>query len=172
MAQHERRSLRRMGGAAVAVGLALCVVPATAEASPTRTVCVPFHATGAGQDRGGGQTDGTLSIGRHQIGTTTASFDLDLGTGSVATFTGPLVFVPDRVPGSSIVAQLDGTFDTTTGSFAAQSSALTGSGALRRVSGTLRVDGVEGSDGSFTETLSGRLCVPAGDRHVLARAVH
>ncbi len=65
------------------------------------------------------------------------------GTDPDATFTGPLTLVPDRGPDASLVAQPTGTFDTSSGHFAARSTSLSGTGALRRVAGTLQVDGLE-----------------------------
>jgi hypothetical protein len=174
MAQLAPASLRRMGAAAVGLGLALCVVPTAAQATSSRSVCLSFRATGTGQDLGGGHTKGMLLVGRHQIGATEAFFVLGPGTAPAATFTGPLIFTPDRGPASTtLVAQLDGTFDMSSGSFGARSTSLTGTGALGAVSGRLRVvDGLENhTTGAFTETLVGRLCTPVGGRHALERAI-
>lgn len=172
MAQLAHAARRRRGVAAVALGLALCGAPTMAQAASPHTFCLSFRALGTGQDLGGGHTQGVLSVAGHQIGTTEAFFVLGPGTAPVATFTGPLSFVPARGPAGSLVAQLDGTFDTAGGSFAARSTSLTGTGVLRPVTGKLQVDGHESlTDGSFTETLTGRLCVPTSARPALERAV-
>ncbi len=52
-----------------------------------------------------------------------------------------------------------GTFDTSTGAFRATSTSLQGTGPLRKVTGELTFDGLEGPTGAFTETVTGRLCV-------------
>ena len=174
MAQLEHSSSRRVGAAAVAVGLALCVVPVSAQAASAHLVCAPFSASGTGQDNLDGTTAGHLSVAGREIGATAAAFTITGGTASVAQFAGPLTFTPDRGPDATLVAQLAGTFDTTTepATFSARSTSLTGTGALRLVTGSLSVRGQETlPGGAFPETLTGRLCVPVSGRQALERAV-
>lgn len=168
MTSLQRPSRRGLGAAAVGAALLACTVAApAAEAMPSRTVCVPFTVTGVGQDLGGGRTEAVLSAHGRRIGTTTASFTPTNATGG---FEGPLTFVPDRVPGSPLTAELQGTLDAT-GAFSATSTSLSGKGQLQRVTGSLRVNGVVSADGSFTETLVGQLCTLPSRLQVIERIV-
>lgn len=144
----------------ISLACALVVPTGAAQSAGARpTVCLPFTATGVGQDMGGGRTTATISVGNHRIGSTEASFTIGEVTGTVASFAGPLTFRPDRVRGT-LVAQLTGTVDLATGRFAAASTSISGTGRLSRVTGDVRIEGVQDlSSGAFTETLTGRLCV-------------
>ena len=78
--------------------------------------------------------------------------------GTVASFIGPLTFTSDL---GTIVAQTAGTLDTATGAFVSRSPDLTGTGVFLGVSGRITLRGtVDLTDGSFTERISGRLCLP------------
>ena len=75
------------------------------------------------------------------------------------------------MPGT-LTAQLTGAFDVTTGVFTATSTSVTGTRALRGVTGAITIRGTENfADGTFTETISGELCVAHGHRRALQRAV-
>ncbi len=142
--------------------LAVLLVPAPATASTDTArsgkLCVHVRATGVGQDLGGGNTIATIYRHGVVLGTTAASFTITGFDGPVASFVGPLVFTGR---GGTLTVQLAGTLDTTTGMFDSRSTSITGTGVYRWVSGTLRLVGVENlQTGAFTETITGRLCVP------------
>ena len=121
--------------------------------------CLPLHATGVGQDLGGGQTAATLSVRGVEVGTTAAAFTISGVDGNLASFSGPLVFTG---LGGTLTAQVSGTLDVTTGAFTSTSSSLTGTGLLRGVTGELTFTGTEDlGTGAFTERVDGRLCAPA-----------
>lgn len=168
-----RAHILRMIGLFGAAALSLVALSTPAEAGTAGhrpAYCVTVTADGVGQDLGGGRTQATLSVAGHVLGTTTAMFDIGSVSGSVASFTGPLVFTPDRVPGA-LTAELVGTFDVGSGVFAATSTSLTGAGALRGVTGSLTVNGTEDlANGTFTETLTAELCARHGHHQALQRA--
>jgi hypothetical protein len=136
----------------------VALVPAPAEATKIDRICVPVHATGVGQDHGNGQTTATIFVRGVEVGTTAANFTISGVEGTVASFTGPLIFTSDI---GTITVQTAGTLDTATGRFAARSTDLTGTGALSGVTGRLVFRGTEDlAAASFTERISGRLCLP------------
>ena len=162
----KRLVLRPLAGALLAAACLVATpvavpaaVPAAApQSGPVR--CVPFGATGIGQDLGGGQTTATIFVDGVRVGTTTAAFTITGVSGSLASFEGPLTFRPDGVSGT-LVAQLVGTVDLVTGRFVAASESLTGTTRLAPVTGDVRIEGVQDlATGAFTETLDGQLCGP------------
>ena len=167
-----RALLRTIGVLILAVLVTTIAAPAEAgQRGGRHRHCVTFAADGVGQDLGGGQTRATILVGGRQIGTTTASFTIGTVTGTSAAFTGPLVFSPAHRAGT-LTAQLVGTFDVVSGVFAARSVTVTGTRSLRKVSGTLEVQGTEDlTTGTFTETLSGTLCIAKKHRSTLAHLV-
>jgi hypothetical protein len=147
--------LRRL--ALPAVLTALAVAPGTA-AAHGRQICVPVRATGVGQDLGGGQTTATISSHGVRLGTTNASFTTTGGSGTVASFAGPIKFTS---PAGTLTAQVVGSLDIATGAgvFRATSTSVTGTGLLRGVTGSLTFAGTENlTTGAFTETITGELC--------------
>jgi hypothetical protein len=139
--------------AAVALAAAL---PASASAH-ARQLCVPVHATGVGQDLGGGHTTAQISSFGIPLGTTNATFTINSVSGSVASFTGPIVFTAR--PGT-LTAQVAGTLDTATGAFRATSTSVSGTGLFAHVTGDLTFAGNENlATGAFTEQITGQLCV-------------
>jgi hypothetical protein len=140
--------------AALAIAGAL---PAAAQAAPAHHLCVPVRATGVGQDLGGGRTQATISVHHVVVGTTNASFTITGQEGAVANFNGPIVF-SSRL--GTLTAHVTGQFDLGAGAFKATSTSITGSGLLAAVTGRVTVAGTEDfATGSFTETITGRLCV-------------
>jgi hypothetical protein len=143
--------------AVLAVVVALPVGTAQAAAPHTRALCVPVHATGVGQDLGGGKTQATISSHGLVVGRTHASFTINQVVGTTASFTGPIVFT--SAPGT-LTAQVAGTFDVVSGAFRATSTSIAGTGLLRGVTGNVTLAGLEDfATLGFTETITGRLCV-------------
>ena len=121
--------------------------------------CLPVHATGVGQDLGGGQTSATVSVAGVEVGTTAATFTVSGVAGNVASFSGPIVFTG---LGGTLTAQVTGTLDVTTGVFVSTSTSISGTGSLHAVTGALTFSGTEDlATGAFTETIDGRLCASA-----------
>jgi hypothetical protein len=117
--------------------------------------CKQVHATGVGQDLGGGNTAATISRNGHVIGTTTAHF-VTGGAAPVFTLSGTVVVTTKH---GTLVATVAGTFDVATGAFTATGPVSGGTGRLAGVSGTLTFAGVENlATGTFTETITGTLC--------------
>jgi hypothetical protein len=145
--------------AALAVSCALPETGAAANVPPGAIVgCVPILALGAGQDLGGGATEATVSVDGVAVGRTNASFTTTGVAGTVASFAGPIVF--SSLAGT-LTAQATGSLDITTGDFRTIATSLAGTGLLRRISGQVTLVGQENlTTGSFTETITGRLCGP------------
>jgi hypothetical protein len=117
--------------------------------------CRSVHATGAGQDLGGGNTAATISHGGLLNGTTSGHFVIS-GAPPVFTINGTVAFTTKH---GTIVATVAGTFDVTTGAFTASGPLSSGTGSLAGITGTLTLTGVENlATGAFTETISGTLC--------------
>lgn len=162
-------SVRRLMGSllvcfAVAVGTA---APASARPHqpPPRAVgirCLAVDATGVGQDLGGGRTTATISVAGVDVGTTAAAFTITGVDGTVASFTGPIIFTGH---GGTLTAQVTGTLDVTTGAFTSTSTSVTGTSAYRGVTGELTFTGSEDLvTGAFTESITGQLCVRRGPK--------
>jgi hypothetical protein len=155
----------------VALTLTLVAAPATAlpaVGKPRPPFCLDVSVTGVGRDLGSFRTEGELYDGGARVATTQAAFTPLPQPGSVLSFEGPLVVTPTRVPGT-ITVQLVGTVDLTTGHFTATSAELRGSGPLHDVTGTLVVDGVQPGS-TFTETVTGTLCIAAARERFLVQA--
>ena len=132
-------------------------VSVAAAAKPS-LVCLPVAADGFGQDLGGGRTTATISVAGVAVGTTEASFTISGVEGTVASFTGDIIF---RNAFGSLVAPVSGTLDTATGQFVSSSTTVTGTRAYRQVTGSLTFTGTENlATGSFSEVVTGTLCVP------------
>ena len=130
-------------------------VAAVAKPSP---VCLPVSADGVGQDLGGGRTTATISVAGVVIGTTEASFTVSGLEGTLASFTGDIIF---RNAYGTLTAPVSGTLDTATGHFVSSSTTVHGTRAYRHVTGSLTFTGNENlATGAFTEVVTGTLCVP------------
>ncbi len=124
---------------------------------PAHTRCLPVDAAGVGQDLGGGRTTATITVGGVQVGTTAAAFTITGVDGTVASFTGPIVFTG---LGGTLTAEVTGTLDVTTGAFTSTSTGVTGTGLLRPVTGHLTFTGTEDlATGAFSEAIDGELCL-------------
>jgi hypothetical protein len=140
----------------IAIAIALPASAAHASGPTAKPLCVPVNAAGVGQDLGEGRTTATIFSHGFRIGTTSARFTITGVVGTTASFIGPIVFT--TIPGT-LTAQVAGTLNVATGAFSATSSSVTGTGLLARTSGTLTFNGNENlATGSFTETITGRLC--------------
>jgi hypothetical protein len=154
-------SLLCRGSLFALLAVAVALTAATAQGATPRTtvICVPVHATGVGQDLGGGKTQATISSHGLVVGPTNASFAINQVVGTTASFTGPIVFTS---PLGTLTANVAGTFDVASGAFGATSTSITGTGLLRRVSGSVTLAGLEDlATLGFTETITGRLCLGA-----------
>jgi len=139
--------------------------PATAGVS-----CHPINAKGAGRGApsqagdppGLIRTVAQIRGGGLLQGTTKAAFQV---TGSIPTgiaFAGDITFTTNR---ATLTVDLDGTLDLTTGEFAASGDVSGATGKLDGATGTLTLAGVQDllvPAGSFTETVSGEICVDLG----------
>ncbi|MEO7350534.1 MAG: hypothetical protein ABIW17_01425 [Marmoricola sp.] len=95
-------------------------------------------------------------------GTTEAAFQVTGFTPTGIAFGGDLTFTTNR---ATLTVDLDGTLDLTTGGFAASGDVSGATGKLEGATGTLTLAGRQNlSDpaGTFTETVSGEICVDLG----------
>ncbi len=123
--------------------------------------CRPVHATGVGQDLGGGNTTATITRGGILNGTTNAHFDITGGTPPALSFEGTIVFTTKK---GTLTASIAGTFNVATGAFAATGTVTGGTGRFAGATGNLSLAGVEDlTTGSFTETVTGTLCLAEDD---------
>lgn len=156
--------LRRLVTAAVLAVVAMISAPAVTQASTPAVarpgpVCVPVAATGVGQDRFDGTTTATISIRGVAVGTTEGAFTVTGVNGTVASFTGTIIF---RNALGALVAPVTGTLDTATGDFSSTSTTVTGTGLYRSLTGSLTFTGHEDlPTGAFTEVVTGALCAGA-----------
>ena len=78
-------------------------------------------------------------------------------------FAGDVTFTTNR---ATLTVDLDGTLDLTTGAFVASGDVGASTGKLAGATGTLTLAGVQNlfdPAGSFTETVSGEICVDLGE---------
>jgi hypothetical protein len=143
---------------ATVIGLAATFAMA-APAHASARICLPVLATGVGRDLGNLTTEATVSSFNIPLGTTHATFVPDEVTPTALTFHGPIVFT-SRI--GTLTAQSDGSVNLATGEFVSQSNDLSGTGAFRGVTGSLRFAGTEAPDLTFTERITGRLCAQFG----------
>jgi hypothetical protein len=100
-------------------------------------------------------TEATISSHGVVLGHTHAAFTPTGLVGTTQSFTGPIVFTARA---GTLTAQVVGTFDTT-GIFQATSTSIIGTGLLRGITGQVTLAGNESPTGSFTETITGTLCL-------------
>ena len=149
--------------------LALLVVPSPAVAAES---CRAINATGMGSGAPAEPGDPpNLIRTRAQLadagllqGTTAAAFTITGVTDTGITFAGPLTITTNR---ATVVVDLTGTLDVTTGQFVGSGPIVATTGKLSGATGSLTLSG--GQDltdpaGRFTETVSGSLCVDLGAR--------
>lgn len=119
--------------------------------------CHDVDATGVGQDLGGGMTIAQISEGGLLQGTTTASFAVvDVSGFPVLGIAGTVTFTTNK---ATLTVAVTGTFDVSTGGFAASGPVTGATGKLAGATGTLTFVGVENlTTGVFTETVTGNIC--------------
>ena len=145
----------RTGRAALVLTLLVAAATTPAEARGAVS-CHAINAKGVGQDLGGGRTTAHIIGGGLLQGTTEASFVITGFSGTVASFTGTIVFT---VNNATLAPAVSGTLDVATGEFEATTSAVSGTGKLAGVTGSLSFSGVEDlATGSFTEDVTGEIC--------------
>ena len=128
-------------------------------ASQTRAEvsCHVINAKGAGQDLGGGATEGHVLGGGLLHGTTAGSFAITGISGTVASIAGTVTFTTDQ---STVTATVAGFFDVATGEFSASGPITDATGKLSGATGALSFDGLQDlSDGSFVQDITGEICV-------------
>ena len=139
--------------------------PATAGVS-----CHQVNAKGAGQGgppRAGDppgliRTVAQIRGGGLLQGTTQAAFQVTGPTSTGIAFAGGITFTTNR---ATLTVDLVGTLDLATGEFGASGDVSEGTGKLDGATGTLTLAGVQDlldPAGSFTETVSGEICVDLG----------
>jgi hypothetical protein len=122
--------------------------------------CKNIHATGVGQDLGGGNTTATIKHGGPLNGTTAGHFVI-AGNPPVFAIVGTVVFTTKH---GGLTADVAGTFNVVTGAFTASGPVSAGTGRLAGATGTLVLAGVENlATGAFTETITGTICRASGD---------
>ena len=138
--------------------------PSTSTSTAGPTICLPVRLTGTGNglpDDGSGtiRTEALISFAGVPVATTIAKFTPQPSpVGGPLSFIGPIVFTP-RAGSSTFIAQVQGAVDLTTGKFRAQSTSVTGTGALAGISGSLTFAGTQDlASGKFTESIRGSLC--------------
>lgn len=95
-------------------------------------------------------------------GTTEAAFQVTGSTPTGIAFAGDITFTTNR---ATLTVNLDGTLDLATGEFGASGDVAEATGKLAGATGTLTLAGVQDQldpAGSFTETVSGEICVDLG----------
>ena len=156
--------MRRIAVLAVLLPLLVLVQagPATAVVS-----CHQINTTGAGQGAApqAGDPPGLIRTvaqirgGGLLQGTTEAAFQVTGPTPTGIAFAGAITFTTNR---GTLSVNLHGTLDLTTGGFQASGDVSGGTGKLDGATGTLTLAGVQNlldPAGSFTETVSGEVCV-------------
>ncbi len=95
-------------------------------------------------------------------GTTEAAFQVTGPTPTGIAFAGDITFTTNR---ATLVVDLDGTLDLATGEFSASGYVSEATGKLDGATGSLTLAGVQDlvdPAGTFTETVSGEICVDLG----------
>ena len=161
--------MRRIALVVMLLPLALLVVPSPAVAAES---CRAINATGMGSGAPAEPGDPpNLIRTRAQLadagllqGTTAAAFTITGVTDTGITFAGPLTITTNR---ATVVVDLTGTLDVTTGQFIGSGPIVAATGKLSGATGSLTLSGQQDLTdpaGHFTETVSGSICVDLGAR--------
>jgi hypothetical protein len=144
------------------LGLLVAPSPALASASCHR---ITATGTGSGAPAQPGdppnlvRTQAQLSDAGLLQGTTAAAFTITGLTSTGFTFAGPLTVSANR---GTVTLDLTGTLDVTTGQFSGSGPIVASTGKLSGATGSLTLSGVQDLTdpaGSFTETVTGSICV-------------
>ncbi len=125
---------------------------AAGQTAPPQAGDPPGLTRVVGQIRGGGLLQGTIEAVFQDTGSTPTG----------VTYTGVITFTTNR---GTLTVEVDGTLDLdlATGEFEASGPVVEATGKLDGATGTLTFAGVVNLlDGSFTETVSGEICVDLG----------
>lgn len=157
------RTTRRMLAALMTVGALGLAAPGIAHADEE---CHPIAATGVGRQTGPTTTEATIRGGGLLTGTTTGVFPVAQEIPGGLHIAGTVTFTVNR---ATLAVDVDGTLlfpgpgsDTVT--FDVTSTGMSGTGKLAGADGTLRLVGDQAADGSFTETVTGEICVDLSPR--------
>ena len=159
--------MRRLPVICLLVTLTLGLASAPAHAA---TSCHTIQATGVGSGappQPGDpanlvRTQARLSDAGLLQGTTQAAFTIVAPTPAGFAFAGDLVVSTNR---ATLTVALSGTLDVSTGDFTATGPVVAATGKLAGASGQLTLTGVQDladPAGSFTETVTGEICVDLG----------
>ncbi len=155
--------------AVLALLLPLLMLVPTGPASAGES-CHEINAKGAGQGAppqagdppGLIRTVAQIRGGGLLQGTTAAAFQVTGLTPTGIAFAGDITFTTNR---ATLTLDLDGTLDLGTGDFTASGDVSDATGKLDGATGTLTLAGVQDlldPAGSFTETVTGEICVDLG----------
>lgn len=155
---------RRMLAALLAAATLGLAAPAVAHAGVS---CHRINATGAGQQTGPTTTVATIRGGGLLNGTTVGDFPEATPTPTGFLIAGTVTFTVNRATlAVAVEGRLDADPTRPPGSitFDVTSTGMTGTGRLAGAEGTLRLAGAGAPDGSFTETVTGEICVDLSPR--------
>ena len=156
--------MRRIALVVFLLPLALLVGPSPALASVScHTITASGMGSGAAVEPGDPPnlvcTRARLADAGLLQGTTAAAFTITGVTDTGFAFAGPLTVTTNR---GTVTLSLSGTLDVTTGQFSASGPIVAATGKLSGATGSLTLSGVQDLTdpaGSFTETVSGSICV-------------
>jgi hypothetical protein len=159
--------MRRVAVVALLLPFVLLVQPGPATAGVS---CHPVDAKGAGEGApsqagdppGLIRTVAQIRGGGLLQGTTRAAFQVTGSTAAGIAFAGDITFTTNR---ATLTVDLVGTLDLSTGEFAASGDVNGATGKLDGATGSLTLAGVQNlldPAGSFTETVSGEICIDLG----------
>ena len=120
--------------------------------------CVPVRATGVGALTDPTTGVATISVAGVVIGTSSARYVPVSQEGDVVTLTGDVDFTA-RFNLGTFNTSVTGTLNLATGAFDVSGPVTATTGLLTGATGRLRFQGVLDPSGSFTETISGHLCL-------------
>lgn len=157
---------RRLIAALLAAGALTLVAPGAAHADES---CHTIDATGAGRQTGPTTTVATIQDGGLLTGTTAGEFAVTPISDTEFRLEGTVTFMVNR---ATLAVDVAGTLEfidppSLALVFDVESTGMSGTGKLAGVNSdlsTLRLAGDGAPDGSFTETVTGRICVDLSPR--------
>jgi hypothetical protein len=154
---------RRMLAALMTVGALSLAAPGVAHAD---VECHEIDATGVGQQTGPTTTVATIRGGGLLTGTTAGVFTVTPVSETEFLLDGTVTFTVNR---ATLAVDVAGTLEFTDPpslelEFDVTSTGMSGTGRLAGATGELRLTGEGADDGSFTETVTGEICVDLSPR--------